>query len=110
MNVGVVGSKEYPDLNAVRRLAYSLSRDETLVTGVAPGVDQAAREAARRGSCGVHVIEPYDGQPVTDHHQEKLDACDRVVIFYNGESEGTRDLIERTLEMGLPAEIHVEPT
>lgn len=108
MNVGIVGSKEYPDLNAVRRAAYGLSRDETLVTGVAPGVDQAAREAARRGPCDVRVIAPNgDGQGA--HHQEKLDACDRVVIFWNGESEGTRDLIERTFKMDLPAEIHVEP-
>lgn len=109
MNVGVVGSKEFRHRGLVESPVYELTPDDTVVTGVAPGVDEAAREAARRAACDLNVIEPGEGQSQGEHHQEKLDASDRVVIFWNGESEGTRDLIERALDMGLEAEITVMP-
>lgn len=108
MKIAVVGSKEFSDLPKVSSRVLELSRDDTVVTGEAPGVDEKARQTARISACGLKVIE-QNGKPQGEHHQEKLEACDRAVIFWNGESEGTRDLINRALEMELPTEVHVEP-
>ena len=52
MKIAVVGSRDYPDLEKVRRLADLLPHDAHVVSGGARGVDSAAEaRAVERGLC-----------------------------------------------------------
>ena len=88
--VGVVGSRNYQDLLAVRRFVQNLPPGTVVVSGGARGVDMAAEDAAR----GVGLPEPDIRRPskhVIDtlgfgaaaHARNKSIAlsCDRLVAF-----------------------------
>jgi len=135
MKVGVAGSRDYPDLDKVRRFVDLLPVDTRVVSGGARGVDSAAEERAiergmtvfsyrvqqvhwspdrfevqchRWGMDGDHSGE-YDGYVLVEEGFETfLDAAffrnsiiadeketDRVVAFWDGESHGTKDTIEK---------------
>jgi hypothetical protein len=54
MNVGIGGSREYPELQDVRDYVYQLPVGTVVVSGGARGVDRTAEETAME--CGLHVI------------------------------------------------------
>jgi hypothetical protein len=77
VKVAIVGSRHYPDLSRVADYVGSLPASSTVVTGSA---------AAER-------------------NQRLIDACDVLVAFWDGASNGTRQTIDRALASG--REVHV---
>jgi hypothetical protein len=88
----------------------SLPAGASIVTGSASGVDAAATKAAREKGVPVQVM-PASFDEVADpgksaaRNQRLVDACDVLVAFWDGASQGTRTTVERALDAG--KEVHV---
>lgn len=108
--LAIVGSREFPDLDRVRRLSGDLPPNATIVSGGARGVDRLAAAAARRR--GLRVIEylaqwdRFGRRAGFLRNQQIVDRCDRMVAFWDGKSTGTHDAITRARAHHLPLVIH----
>lgn len=93
----ICGSREYANLDEVKSFVAKLPPGTTVISGGARGVDRTAAEAAR--AYGLHVIvmhadwQRYGAKAGPIRNRQMLDACDRVVAFWDGKSPGTRDTI-----------------
>ncbi len=88
----------------------SLPARAAIITGSASGVDAAVTRAAREKGVPVHVIpasfdELADPARSAARNQRLVDACDVLVAFWDGSSQGTRTTVERALDSG--KEVHV---
>ena len=110
MNVAIVGSRRFPNLELVRHyVQHAMVKGDVLITGGAPGVD---REAARAADlCGIKVVVflphwnrwgPAAGQI---RNQRVVDKCDRLVAFWDGSSRGTADALRRVQAAGKPFKV-----
>lgn len=112
MNVGVVGSRHFPDLSMVRRFVNLIPRDSGVVSGGAPGVDTAAEDAARARGLSV-IVHPADWFPQgPDGPMDRAagvkrnglivrDAT-RMASFWYGKSKGTKDSMDKADRAGVP--------
>ena len=110
MRVGIVGSRHYPDLSRVAEYVDALPATSSLVTGSAAGVDATAARAARERGLPVRVLgasfeEARDADVAAERNQRLIDACEVLVAFWDGQSQGTRRTIDRALDSG--REVHV---
>ncbi len=111
MRIAIVGSRDYQDLESVRRYVNSLPDDAAMISGATPGVDQAAEVAARARGLQTLIFPPEWG-----HHGRRsaeqwnrliIKDADLVAVFWNGHSRGTQSLIELAQAMGKPLEIYI---
>jgi hypothetical protein len=110
MKVAIAGSRHYADLPRVAEYVGSLPSTWSLVTGSAAGVDATAARAARGRGLPVRVLgasfeEARDAEAAAERNQRLIDACDVLVAFWDGTSNGTRQTIDRALDSG--REVHV---
>lgn len=119
--IAIVGSRDYKDLEAVKRYVYSLPRDVTIVSGGARGVDTVAVDTAKeRGMKTVVIPVNQRGLP-DDHHRnsafaqramvrngEIVQMVGTVVAFHDGVSSGTANTIERAQKAGKTVIINPE--
>ena len=110
MRVGIVGSRHFPELERVAEYVHSLPAAASLVTGSASGVDAAATRAARERGLPVRVLgasfeEALDEATASERNRRLVEACDVLVAFWDGASEGTRRTVERALDNR--REVHV---
>lgn len=110
--LGIVGSRDYPDLEAVRAFVRALPRTTVVVSGGARGVDTVAAETAR--ACGLFVDEflvspeawkrlgPRAG---LERNERLVGSCERVVAFWDGTSRGTAHAIGVARRLGKPLEV-----
>lgn len=107
----MIGSRDYSLLNVVSEYIESLSHDEHVVaSGCARGVDQHAVREAR--NLGIHVIEipalwEFYG-PMAGYARNGIlvDFCDSIVAFWDGESRGTLNTIQRAQSIGKPLTVY----
>lgn len=108
--LAIVGSRDYPNLDRVRRFVESLPSNTIVVSGGARGVDRCAATAAR--ARGLRVIEFLAewrrlGRSAGFVRNEKIvRQCDRMVAFWDGSSPGTRNSISLARRSGRPVDIH----
>lgn len=108
--LAIVGSRDFPDLDRVRRFVETLPSNTTIVSGGARGVDRCAATAAR--ARGLRVIEFLAewrrlGRSAGFIRNEKIvQRCDRMVAFWDGSSSGTRHSISLARQHGRPVVIH----
>ena len=110
MKVAIVGSRHFSDLGHVTEYVKSLPARASIITGSASGVDAAATRAARDKGVPVQVIpasfdELADQARSAARNQRLVDACDVLVAFWDGSSQGTRTTVERALDSG--KEVHI---
>jgi predicted Rossmann fold nucleotide-binding protein DprA/Smf involved in DNA uptake len=110
LRVAIVGSRHFSDLGHVADYVKSLPAHASIITGSASGVDAEATKAAREKGVPVQVIpasfdELADPARSAARNQRLVDACDVLVAFWDGSSQGTRTTIERALDSG--KEVHV---
>lgn len=109
MNVAIVGSRDYSNLEAVRAYVQSLPKDTVIVSGGARGVDSVAEQEARK--CGLKVLifpaewEKYGKSAGYRRNVDIVTAADQVVAFWDGESRGTQHSINLARAQGKPLEI-----
>jgi predicted Rossmann fold nucleotide-binding protein DprA/Smf involved in DNA uptake len=110
VKVGIVGSRHFKAPDRVTEYVRSLPMTASIITGSASGVDAAATKAARERGIAVQVMaasfdELADASRAAARNQRLVNACDVVVAFWDGSSEGTRATVERALDTG--KEVHV---
>jgi SLOG family YspA-like protein len=102
--VAIVGSRDWPEPEAVRDYVFSLSRDDTVISGGAPGVDTQAELAA--DEYGLPFIkysakwDEFGRVAGFIRNKEIVMACDRLVAFHWRNSKGTALSIQLAKDMG----------
>lgn len=109
MRIAIIGSRDYPDLEQVRRYVATLPPDAIILTGGAHGVDKVAEQEARRHGlqCAVFIAE-WDAQGKIANlrrNREIVEHCDMLVAFWDGRSRGTAETIRLAEDMGKPVEV-----
>ncbi|MGH7765759.1 MAG: SLOG family protein [Candidatus Dormibacteraceae bacterium] len=110
MRVAIVGSRRFADTVRVTDYVNSLPPRASIITGSASGVDAAATKAARSKGIAIQVL-PASFEEISDasksaaRNQKLIDACDVLVAFWDGSSQGTRATVERALDS--EKEVHV---
>ncbi len=113
MRVAIVGSRDYPDLQAVWKFVERLAArrpDAIIISGGARGVDTTAATAGRM--CGLEVIEHEPewerlGRYLAPKARNStiVNDCDVLVAFWDGTSTGTVDSIEKAKQRGIKVQI-----
>jgi len=101
MKLALVGSRGFLDLTLVEKYVAALPKDLELVSGGADGVDTKVEQAAAKRGMKVQVIVPnYDkhghGAPFV-RNQRIVDESEAVVVFWDGKSRGTSDVMMRAM-------------
>jgi hypothetical protein len=102
--VAIVGSRDFADLDRVRRFVSELPKGVTVLSGGARGVDRCAANTAR--ARGLRTLEFFadwerDGRHLAGRRRNERLArrCDRMVAFWDGRSNGTHDAFHRALRL-----------
>jgi hypothetical protein len=103
--IAIVGSRNFADLDRVRRFVRELPGDVTVLSGGARGVDRCAVVTARaRGLRTLEFLANWerDGRYHAGRRRNERVAqrCDRMVAFWDGRSTGTQDAFRRALRLG----------
>lgn len=105
MKIAIVGSRDFPRLDAVEAYVYGLPADTIIISGGARGVDSTAVDAAVFFGLQVRVIRPdYARYPPRVapimRNTQIVEECDALVAFWDGRSRGTADAIAKARAMG----------
>jgi len=111
--VAIIGSRKWPDPDAVHDYIDSLNDDDTVVSGGAKGVDQWAEIYAKERGLDT-IIFPADW---TRHgkkaglirNHDIVRVCDRLVAFWDKVSTGTEHTINLAKEAGKPTLVFHPP-
>lgn len=107
--VAFVGSRSWNDERAIGNRIADLDDGDVVVTGGARGADRLAAKRARARGLIVALHLPdwrrHGLRAAFIRNQAIVDDCDRLVAFWDGESRGTADVIERARKAGKP--VHV---
>lgn len=103
MNIGIVGSRNFKNLDKVTAMVRDLlNDDDVVISGGARGVDSTAEKAARERGLEVIIYRPdwkKHGKRAGFLRNKKIvDKSDTIVAFWDGESKGTvltMDLAEK---------------
>jgi hypothetical protein len=107
MNIAVIGSRDFPQLDSVAAYVRGLPSGTIVISGGARGVDRVAASAARAAG---HTVREF--RPDWDRHGKSagfkrnaqiVEASDRLVAFWDGKSRGTADTIEKARQ----ADLHI---
>lgn len=109
MKIAVVGSRKYTDYEKfkkeLQKIWVGLPQGSciTMISGGAKGVDQMAQQYAREAGFDFvlfkpyHLIDPnveYSPKYFFTRNKQIADNADLVVAFWDGESSGTRHIVE----------------
>lgn len=102
MTIAVVGSRDYPDLDMVDRFINRLPLTIILMSGGAKGVDKRVEQAAaRRGMKVIVYIPNWDkhgkGAGMI-RNTRVVEESDAVVVFWDGRSKGSQDVIAKAIK------------
>lgn len=99
MKIAVVGSRDYPLLDKVEYVVSMIADqfpEATIISGGAIGVDDRAEEAARKYGLAVvsMAVPPEEWDRLGKkagplRNQRMVDACDKLIAFWDGQSRGT---------------------
>lgn len=115
----IVGSRTITDYQILLSVLSKVTDSPTIgqfevVTGDANGVDALARRWAEKNDCDITVFEAQwdtlgrGAGPARNEEMAGYAAPDgTVVALWDGESSGTRDMIDRALENGLETHVSV---
>ncbi|MCD8312397.1 MAG: DUF2493 domain-containing protein [Firmicutes bacterium] len=108
MKIAVIGSRGL----TIENIGEYLPPDtDEIISGGARGVDASAREyALARGLKLTEYLPEYEryGRAAPLRRNEKIaDAADAVIAFWDGESRGTRFVIDYCKKHGIPVNVHV---
>jgi hypothetical protein len=109
--IAIVGSRGFKDLERVRSIVRKFDQGTIVISGGADGVDTAAEDEARARGLIVAVLRPQYGK--FSHLQAPLERntplvllADYVLIFWDGVSHGTKDVIRKVEKYKIPHKIY----
>lgn len=104
-----MGSRDFPDMDAVRQVVQGLPPATVVISGGARGVDSIAAEEARRHGLEVIVVKAeWDRLGKSAgmiRNGEIVRLADEVIAFWDGKSRGTRDTIQKAHAAGKPCRV-----
>ena len=104
MKIAIVGSRNYARPALVKEFVHAYKGDITIVSGGARGVDTWAVEAAKERGLDIEVINAdwdlYGKQAGFIRNTELIEMADEVVAFWDGQSNGTRDTMNKARKVG----------
>jgi hypothetical protein len=113
MRIAFVGSRKYPHPDLVRKVVRDMRSDRgdfVAVSGGANGVDKIAIEEAEKLGCKTMIfVAEWDkhGKSAGPLRNGKIvEAADRVVAFWDGESRGTKDTIDKAIKAKKPLMVY----
>ena len=100
--VAIVGSRDYPDLEAVMEFVDSLPESCTIISGGAKGVDATALRTAQSRRMAIQIFKPdyeaFKGRekaaPLA-RNTDIVNACDVLIAFTFNNSKGTADALKK---------------
>jgi hypothetical protein len=117
MNIAIVGSRKYPRLDLIYHLVFGILPPRShLLTGDARGVDRevaewAARLASNPAASHTITVFPANWARHGKHagpirNAELLSLADAVIVFWDGSSHGTEQVIKLAQDKDLPLYIY----
>ena len=92
--IAIVGSRKFQNIDLVKKFVYKLPLSVMVISGGAAGVDSAAIEFARRRKMRHDVFWPDKTLPSPERYYKRnrqiVRAADLVVIFWDGQSGGSK--------------------
>ena len=106
MKLAIVGSRSLTNLMLD---GYISENVDEIVSGGAVGVDLCAAEYAKRKGIRITEFFPqyerYGRAAPIVRNKAIVDYADRILVFWNGRSKGTRSVIEYANKIGKPIEV-----
>lgn len=103
-SVAIIGSREWPDPDAVHDYVLSLDETVLVVSGGARGVDTWAQIAAEERGMGTLILKPdystHGKKAPLLRNKDIVDNADRIVAFWDGTSTGTKHAIDYARQRG----------
>ena len=96
MKYAIIGSRNFSNY---ARLETELKKYDigAIVSGGAKGADQLAEHYAQENSIPIEIIKPdwarYGKAAGVIRNREIIHTCDAVIVFWDGESKGTKSSI-----------------
>ena len=105
MKIAIIGSRSV----TVSDIGKYIPNAEEIVSGGAVGVDNCAKEYAKKnGIKFTEFLPKYErygrGAPIV-RNKEIVDYSDKVIAFWDGSSKGTLSVIKYAQKVGKPCEI-----
>jgi len=110
MRVGIVGSRNYPNLIDVEIwFKNNITPNDIIISGGARGVDSKAEILAYNLNISSLIIKPdwkANGMKAGFLRNTTIvENSDKLVAFWDGKSRGTKDSIDKARRKGIPVEI-----
>ena len=105
MKIAIVGSRNIVTID----IGKYVSNDDEIVSGGAVGVDRCAAEYAQKNGLKLTEFLPqYDrygrAAPIV-RNKQIVDYADKIIIFWNGTSKGSRSVINYAEKVGKTYEV-----
>lgn len=109
MRLALIGSRDYPLPDHVRRFVLDLPHGVVVISGGARGVDSIAEDTARAVGLEVFVLEPdwaqYGRRAGLLRNEDVVDEADEVVAWWDGQSRGTVHALRLAVKAGKPVTV-----
>lgn len=111
MRVLVCGSRTWDRHGPIYYAIGTLPRESVVIHGAAPGADRIAAQWAHYFN---HHVEAYPADwkrhgkaagPIRNQRMLDEGKPDKVLAFWDGTSRGTKDMIDRARQAGVPVEV-----
>ena len=106
MKLLIVGSRSITDIDIS---AYIPSNVDLIISGGAKGIDIIAEKYADEKRISKLIMRPeynlYKRAAPLKRNDKMVDICDKVIVFWDGVSKGTKHTIDYAVKVGKPIEI-----
>lgn len=110
MKLLIAGSRSITDIDISQYIPTDTS---LIISGGANGVDTLAEEYADKNRISKLILRPrydlYRRAAPLKRNDEMVQLCDKVLIFWDGVSKGTKHTIDYANKIGKPIEIITLP-
>lgn len=111
-NIVVTGSRSWRNgekVDDALDLCLAFNRRMRLIQGGAAGADRLAYEWAQDRGVDCETFAPDYSRPSPQRYHERndrmLDKADQVIAFWDGESRGTKSVIDKARDRGLRVQV-----
>lgn len=110
MKLLIVGSRSITDYDISPHIP---AETELIISGGANGVDTLAEKYADKHKISKLILRPQyklyrKGAPLK-RNDRMVELCDKVLVFWDGASRGTKHTIDYAKKLGKPIEVIVVP-
>ena len=92
---------------------WSVDWEPEIVSGGAPGADKLAERYAAESKITLKVFsadwEKYGRSAGPRRNRQMAEYADAVIVFWDGKSRGTQNMIQQMRELGKPVEVVIYP-